>query len=141
MRIWAKLESRNPTGSVKDRVARSLIEDAAGVSRLEDAALRILGRFRKTGALLERQFGESEEGHIIVDDVGGDTGRAIGDLVPAHIGCLQLLAYGGCDPVGQLQSMRTDDQFIHQRIDHGGVDRERRQGVGVVAQGPDAFDP
>src|SRR3974390_1275127 len=28
VRIWAKLESRNPTGSVRDRVARSLIEDA-----------------------------------------------------------------------------------------------------------------
>ena len=28
MRLWAKLESRNPTGSVKDRVARALIEDA-----------------------------------------------------------------------------------------------------------------
>jgi cysteine synthase len=28
--IWAKLESRNPTGSVKDRVARALIEDAEG---------------------------------------------------------------------------------------------------------------
>src|SRR5437879_11363953 len=27
-RIWAKLESHNPTGSVKDRVARSMIEDA-----------------------------------------------------------------------------------------------------------------
>ena len=26
--LWAKLESRNPTGSVKDRVARALIEDA-----------------------------------------------------------------------------------------------------------------
>jgi cysteine synthase B len=26
--IWAKFESRNPTGSVKDRVARALIEDA-----------------------------------------------------------------------------------------------------------------
>jgi cysteine synthase B len=26
--IWAKLESHNPTGSVKDRVARALIEDA-----------------------------------------------------------------------------------------------------------------
>ena len=26
--IWAKLESRNPTGSVKDRVALALIEDA-----------------------------------------------------------------------------------------------------------------
>src|SRR3954454_24189208 len=26
VRIWAKLESRNPTGSVKDRVARAMIE-------------------------------------------------------------------------------------------------------------------
>ena len=28
VRVWAKLESHNPTGSIKDRVARSLIEDA-----------------------------------------------------------------------------------------------------------------
>jgi cysteine synthase len=28
VRIWAKLESANPTGSIKDRVARALIEDA-----------------------------------------------------------------------------------------------------------------
>jgi len=28
VRIWAKLESFNPTGSIKDRVARALIEDA-----------------------------------------------------------------------------------------------------------------
>src|SRR4029079_9356392 len=28
VRIWAKMESFNPTGSVKDRVARSLIENA-----------------------------------------------------------------------------------------------------------------
>ncbi|HEY8769259.1 MAG TPA: cysteine synthase family protein, partial [Thermoleophilaceae bacterium] len=28
VRIWAKLESYNPTGSVKDRVARSMIESA-----------------------------------------------------------------------------------------------------------------
>jgi cysteine synthase len=28
VRLWAKLESLNPTGSVKDRVARALIEDA-----------------------------------------------------------------------------------------------------------------
>jgi [CysO sulfur-carrier protein]-thiocarboxylate-dependent cysteine synthase len=28
VRMWAKLESRNPTGSVKDRVARAMIEDA-----------------------------------------------------------------------------------------------------------------
>jgi cysteine synthase len=28
VRIWAKLESANPTGSIKDRVARALVEDA-----------------------------------------------------------------------------------------------------------------
>ncbi|MHB1468544.1 MAG: PLP-dependent cysteine synthase family protein [Solirubrobacteraceae bacterium] len=28
VRVWAKLESRNPTGSVKDRVAKALVEDA-----------------------------------------------------------------------------------------------------------------
>jgi cysteine synthase len=28
VRIWAKLESQNPTGSIKDRVARAMIEDA-----------------------------------------------------------------------------------------------------------------
>src|SRR5215217_76531 len=28
VRLWAKLEGRNPTGSVKDRVAKSLIDDA-----------------------------------------------------------------------------------------------------------------
>jgi cysteine synthase B len=28
VRLWAKLESHNPTGSIKDRVARAMIEDA-----------------------------------------------------------------------------------------------------------------
>ena len=35
VRIWAKLESRNPTGSVKDRVARSMIEDAEARGAIE----------------------------------------------------------------------------------------------------------
>ena len=35
VRIWAKLECRNPTGSVKDRVARALIEDAEAKGAIE----------------------------------------------------------------------------------------------------------
>ena len=34
VRIWAKLESHNPTGSVKDRVARAMIEDAEAHGRI-----------------------------------------------------------------------------------------------------------
>src|SRR5213075_3055181 len=33
--VWAKLESHNPTGSVKDRVARALIEDAEEKGAIE----------------------------------------------------------------------------------------------------------
>ncbi len=36
--IWAKLESRNPTGSVKDRVARALIEDGEAKGALAPGA-------------------------------------------------------------------------------------------------------
>src|SRR6201993_3292048 len=35
VRVWAKLESHNPTGSVKDRVARALIEDAEHKGAIE----------------------------------------------------------------------------------------------------------
>jgi len=38
VRIWAKLESHNPTGSVKDRVARALIEDGEAKGALAPGA-------------------------------------------------------------------------------------------------------
>src|SRR5215207_11582994 len=35
VRLWAKLEGRNPTGSVKDRVAKYMIEDAEAQGAIE----------------------------------------------------------------------------------------------------------
>src|SRR5271166_3853507 len=50
--IWAKLESRNPTGSVKDRVARALIEDA-------------------------EEKGAIAPGHTILEPTSGNTGISL----------------------------------------------------------------
>ena len=58
VRIWAKLESRNPTGSVKDRVARALIEDA-----------------EEKGALLP--------GQTILEPTSGNTGISLAMI--AHV--------------------------------------------------------
>jgi cysteine synthase B len=53
VRIWAKLESRNPTGSVKDRVARALIEDA-------------------------EEKGAIAAGQVILEPTSGNTGISLG---------------------------------------------------------------
>jgi cysteine synthase B len=55
VRLWAKLESRNPTGSVKDRVARSLIEDA-------------------------EEKGAISSGQVILEPTSGNTGISLGML-------------------------------------------------------------
>jgi len=55
VRLWAKLESHNPTGSVKDRVARALIEDA------EDK-------------------GAIAPGQVILEPTSGNTGISLGML-------------------------------------------------------------
>jgi cysteine synthase B len=55
VRLWAKLESHNPTGSVKDRVARALIEDA-------------------------EEKGAIASGQVILEPTSGNTGISLGML-------------------------------------------------------------
>src|SRR5512139_186349 len=60
VRVWAKLEDRNPTGSVKDRVAVRLIESAEAD-----------GRLRPGGTILEPTSGNTGIGLAMVARLKG----------------------------------------------------------------------
>ena len=49
VRLWAKLEGHNPTGSVKDRIARAMVDDAEKAGRLAPGATLVEPSSGNTG--------------------------------------------------------------------------------------------
>ena len=52
VRLWAKLEGHNPTGSVKDRIARAMVDDAEKAGRLAPGATLVEPSSGNTGIAL-----------------------------------------------------------------------------------------
>ena len=52
VRLWAKLEGQNPTGSVKDRIARAMVDDAEKAGRLAPGATLVEPSSGNTGIAL-----------------------------------------------------------------------------------------
>src|SRR5437588_43746 len=99
VRIWAKLESHNPTGSVKDRVARALIEDA-------------------------EEKGAISPGHTILEPTSGNTGISLAMICSRKGDSVKIVAAEPMqgEPVQGLRSL--DDGFIPPIIDLALLDRK-----------------
>src|SRR2546422_1772253 len=52
VRLWAKLEGQNPTGSLKDRIALAMVEDAERDGRLRPGAVILEPTSGNTGIAL-----------------------------------------------------------------------------------------
>jgi cysteine synthase len=52
VRLWAKLEGNNPTGSVKDRIAKAMVDDAEKAGRLASGATLVEPSSGNTGIAL-----------------------------------------------------------------------------------------
>jgi cysteine synthase A len=104
-RIAVKLESRNPTGSVKDRVAEALVADAEEQGRLHAGCTLVMATSGNTGLALARVAAIrgyrvrlavpahwSHERLALLLYMGADVAIADGDMRAAVARALQILA-------------------------------------------------
>jgi cysteine synthase A len=104
-RIAVKLESRNPTGSIKDRVAEALVADAEGRGRLHPGCTVVMATSGNTGLALARVAATrgyrvrlaipsqwSHERLALLLYMGVDVVIAQGDMRAAVARVLQILA-------------------------------------------------
>ncbi|HEV2919327.1 MAG TPA: PLP-dependent cysteine synthase family protein, partial [Actinomycetota bacterium] len=119
VRLWAKLEGHNPTGSVKDRIARAMVDDAEKTGRLAPGATLVEPSSGNTGIALalvarvrgyrlvvvmpentsaeRRQLLELYGAEVVLSPAAGGSNGAIaraGELAADHPDWVMLYQYG-----------------------------------------------
>ncbi|MGH4001150.1 MAG: PLP-dependent cysteine synthase family protein, partial [Pseudonocardiaceae bacterium] len=130
VRLWAKLEDRNPTGSVKDRPALAMIEEAersgqltAGCTILEPTSgntgislamaaklkgYRVVCVMPENTSIERRQLLEAYGAEIIFSPGAGGSNQAVArakELAAAHPDWVMLYQYG--NPANAAAHYRT----------------------------------
>lgn len=112
VRIWAKLEDRNPTGSVKDRPALAMIEAAERDGRLEPGAKILEPTSGNTGISLA--MAAALKGYELVVVMPRNTSRERTELLSMW-GATIIYS----DPVGgSNEAVRVAKELAEQRPDH-----------------------
>ena len=119
VRLWAKLEGHNPTGSVKDRIAKAMVDDAEKSGRLAPGATLVEPSSGNTGIALalvarvrgyrlvvvmpentsaeRRQLLELYGAEVVSSPAAGGSNGAIaraGELAAQHPDWVMLYQYG-----------------------------------------------
>ncbi|HEX7145871.1 MAG TPA: cysteine synthase [Actinomycetota bacterium] len=119
VRLWAKLEGHNPTGSVKDRIAKAMVDDAEKSGRLAPGATLVEPSSGNTGIALalvarvrgyrlvvvmpentsaeRRQLLELYGAEVVSSPAAGGSNGAIaraGELAARHPDWVMLYQYG-----------------------------------------------
>ena len=119
VRLWAKLEGQNPTGSVKDRIAKAMVDDAEKSGRLAPGATLVEPSSGNTGIALalvarvrgyrlvvvmpentsaeRRQLLELYGAEVVSSPAAGGSNGAIaraGELAAQHPDWVMLYQYG-----------------------------------------------
>jgi [CysO sulfur-carrier protein]-thiocarboxylate-dependent cysteine synthase len=115
VRIWAKLEAANPTGSLKDRVARAMIDDALA-------------------------FGALQPGQTILEPSSGNTGISLA-MLGARLGHPVRVVMPDNTTEERSQLLRLYGAEITYSPGHQGSNGAIRLAQQIVADDPSLFMP
>ena len=102
VRLWAKLEGNNPTGSTKDRIALRMVEEA-------------------------ERSGELSPGRTILEPTSGNTGIALGMVARRKGYGLTVVIPDNAsqERIGAPAAVRRRDRVLRRRQGHERLDRGR----------------
>jgi [CysO sulfur-carrier protein]-thiocarboxylate-dependent cysteine synthase len=112
VRLWAKLEGQNPTGSLKDRIALAMVEDAEREGKLHPGSVILEPTSGNTGIALAMVASRKGYGlTVVIPENAGEERVGLLELFGAEI--VFTPADGGTNGAIEVaQAMARDDKYF-----------------------------
>jgi cysteine synthase len=112
VRLWAKLEGQNPTGSLKDRIALAMVEDAERDGTLHPGSVILEPTSGNTGIALAMVASRKGYGlTVVIPENAGDERVALLELFGAEI-VFTPADRGTNGAIEVAQAMARDDKYF-----------------------------
>jgi [CysO sulfur-carrier protein]-thiocarboxylate-dependent cysteine synthase len=112
VRLWAKLEGQNPTGSLKDRIALAMVEDAEREGKLHPGSVILEPTSGNTGIALAMVASRKGYGlTVVIPENAGEERVGLLELFGAEI-VLTPADRGTNGAIEVAQAMARDDKYF-----------------------------